>query len=105
VIECISSGDSYNLSSLDTPINEAEQLTLGDTLGEVDPELAKVDDLVTLKGLLDDLPERDRRIIALRFFRGWTQQQIAGDIGVTQMQVSRLLTKVLARLRADMTAA
>jgi RNA polymerase sigma-B factor len=105
VIECISAGDTYNLSSLDAPIQGGEELTVADSLGAPDPELAKVEDLVTLRGLLDELPERDRRIVALRFFHGWTQQQIAGDIGVTQMQVSRLLTKVLARLRAGMTAA
>jgi RNA polymerase sigma-B factor len=105
VIECISSAEIYHLSSLDAPIGDAEHLAVADTLGEPDPALAKVDDLMTLRVLLDDLPPRDRRILALRFFRGWTQAQIAGDIGVTQMQVSRLITKVLAKLRAGMTAA
>jgi RNA polymerase sigma-B factor len=105
VIECISSAGIYHLSSLDAPIGDAEHLAVADTLGEPDPALAKVDDLMTLRVLLDELPPRDRRILALRFFRGWTQAQIAGDIGVTQMQVSRLITKVLARLRAGMTAA
>lgn len=105
VIECISSAEIYHLSSLDAPIGDAEHLAVADTLGEPDPALAKVDDLMTLRVLLDELPLRDRRILALRFFRGWTQAQIAGDIGVTQMQVSRLITKVLAKLRAGMTAA
>ncbi|HET9657001.1 MAG TPA: SigB/SigF/SigG family RNA polymerase sigma factor [Kineosporiaceae bacterium] len=105
VIECISAGDTYHVSSLDAPVPGGEELTVADSLGGPDPELAKVEDLVTLKVLLDGLPERDRRIVTLRFFHGWTQQQIAGDIGVTQMQVSRLLAKVLARLRAGMTAA
>jgi RNA polymerase sigma-B factor len=105
VIECVSSAEIYHLSSLDAPIGDAEHLAVADTLGEPDPALAKVDDLMTLRVLLDDLPLRDRRILALRFFRGWTQAQIAGDIGVTQMQVSRLIAKVLARLRAGMTAA
>jgi RNA polymerase sigma-B factor len=45
------------------------------------------------------LSERDRRILMLRFFRGWTQQEIADDIGVTQMQVSRLLSRILTELR------
>jgi RNA polymerase sigma-B factor len=105
VIECISSAEVYHLSSLDAPVGNAEHLAVADTLGEADPALARVDDLMTLRVLLDELPPRDRRILALRFFRGWTQAQIAGDIGVTQMQVSRLITKVLARLRAGMTAA
>jgi RNA polymerase sigma-B factor len=105
VIECISSAEIYHLSSLDAPVGNSEHLAVADTLGEPDPALAKVDDLMTLRVLLDELPPRDRRILALRFFRGWTQAQIAGDIGVTQMQVSRLITKVLARLKAGMTAA
>ena len=105
VIECISSAEIYHLSSLDAPIGNADHLAVADTLGAPDPALAKVDDLMTLRVLLDELPLRDRRILALRFFRGWTQAQIAGDIGVTQMQVSRLITKVLARLKAGMTAA
>jgi RNA polymerase sigma-B factor len=49
--------------------------------------------------LLASLPPRDRHILCLRFYRGWTQSQIAEDIGVTQMQVSRLLSRALARLR------
>jgi RNA polymerase sigma-B factor len=105
VIECISSAEIYHLSSLDAPVGNSEHLAVADTLGAPDPALAKVDDLMTLRVLLDELPPRDRRILALRFFRGWTQAEIAGDIGVTQMQVSRLITKVLARLRAGMTAA
>jgi RNA polymerase sigma-B factor len=50
------------------------------------------------------LPPRDRRILTLRFYRGWTQSQIAEDIGVTQMQVSRLLTSALKRLRTQLEA-
>jgi RNA polymerase sigma-B factor len=45
------------------------------------------------------LGPRDRRILELRFFQGWTQEQIARDIGVTQMQVSRLLSRILRDLR------
>ena len=48
-------------------------------------------------------PPRDRRILELRFFEGWTQEQIAQDIGVTQMQVSRLLSRILKDLRAELT--
>ena len=49
------------------------------------------------------LAPRDRRILELRFFEGWTQEQIAQDIGVTQMQVSRLLSRILKDLRAELT--
>lgn len=105
VIECIASGESYNVNSLDAPTSEGEDLTVADALGEPDPGMSKVEDLLTLKVLIDELPERDRRILTLRFFHDRTQQQIAAEIGVTQMQVSRLLTKLLARLHAGMTAA
>ncbi len=50
-----------------------------------------------------ELAPRDRRILELRFFEGWTQEQIAQDIGVTQMQVSRLLSRILKDLRAELT--
>lgn len=105
VIECVASGDSYNVNSLDAPTGDGEDLTVADAVGEPDPGMSKVEDLLTLKVLIDELPERDRRILTLRFFHDWTQQQIAADIGVTQMQVSRLLSKLLARLYAGMTAA
>jgi RNA polymerase sigma-B factor len=105
VIECIASGDSYNVSSLDAATGEGGDLTIADALGEPDPGMSKVEDLLTLRVLIEELPERDRRILTLRFFHDWTQQQIAADIGVTQMQVSRLLTKLLIRLHEGMTAA
>jgi len=53
--------------------------------------------------VLRRLAERDRRILLLRFFHGWTQQEIAQDIGVTQMQVSRLLSRILSDLRAGLS--
>ncbi len=59
-------------------------------------------DHVSVAPLLASLPERDRRILSLRFFKGWTQSQIAADIGVTQMQVSRLLSRTLERLRVQL---
>jgi RNA polymerase sigma-B factor len=54
---------------------------------------------VVLAPAVRRLGDRDRRILMLRFFRGWTQQEIADDIGVTQMQVSRLLSRILTELR------
>jgi RNA polymerase sigma-B factor len=104
VVECVCSAEIYTVNSLDAAIG-GEELAVAEVLGEPDPAMAKIEDLMTLKTLLEDLSARDRRILALRFFQDWTQQQIARDIGVTQMQVSRLLTKALARLRAGMTAA
>ncbi|MFN0284780.1 MAG: SigB/SigF/SigG family RNA polymerase sigma factor [Kineosporiaceae bacterium] len=105
VVECVASADLYHVHSLDAPVGGAEDLNVGDTLGDIDPMLGQIDDVLSVRPLLDRLPPRDRRILALRYFNGWTQQQIAEDVGVTQMQVSRLITKALRRLRDGLEAA
>lgn len=105
VIECVASADLYHVHSLDAPVGGAEDLAVGDTLGDLDPMLGQIDDVLSVRPLLDALSPRDRRILALRYFNGWTQQQIADDVGVTQMQISRLITKALRRLREGLEAA
>ena len=65
-------------------------------------DMEAVDDIVTLGPLLKQLPERERRIVELRFFQDCTQSQIAQEIGISQMHVSRLLTRILGRLRNAM---
>ena len=94
----------YSADSLDMPLDHADGTSLGDTLGAPDSNLDDVEDRLSLEPLLARLPPRDRHILSLRFYRGWTQSEIAEDIGVTQMQVSRLLTKALARLREELLA-
>ncbi|MFB9739915.1 sigma-70 family RNA polymerase sigma factor [Pseudonocardia sulfidoxydans] len=71
-------------------------------MGELDPRLGLVDDLATLRPLLARLSERERRILVLRFFDGRTQSQIGEEIGISQMHVSRLLSRTLQKLRAGM---
>ncbi len=66
---------------------------------DVPIHLAAIDDRLTIRSLLDRLPERERRILILRFFGNMTQSQIAADIGISQMHVSRLLSQTLAKLR------
>ena len=105
VVECVASADLYHVHSLDAPVGGAEDLNVGDTLGDVDPLLGQIDDVLSVRPLMDRLSPRDRRILALRYFSGWTQQQIADDVGVTQMQVSRLITKALRRLREGLEEA
>jgi RNA polymerase sigma-B factor len=102
VIECLASTEVYNVHSLDAPMPGAEDLSFADTIGEDDHAMDLFEDLVSLKPLLEKLPPRDRRILALRFFHEQTQQQIADQVGVTQMQVSRLLTRALGKLREGM---
>ena len=73
-------------------------------LGVDDPAFEAIDDRETLRPLLERLPERERRIILLRFFHNMSQTQIAEELGMSQMHVSRLLARSLAQLRAGMTA-
>lgn len=89
---------SYRLPSLNMPsaINGVDVI---DVLGDVDPRYARVDDHLALQSLIATLPRRERRILSMRFYEHMSQSQIAAEIGVSQMQVSRLLKQTLARLR------
>jgi RNA polymerase sigma-B factor len=89
--------DSYSTVSLDN--ERACEPPLEARLGDHDDALEDVVDRLALRPLLATLPERERRILTLRFYGGWTQQRIAESIGVTQMQVSRLMSRSLSRLR------
>ncbi|HEX5535449.1 MAG TPA: SigB/SigF/SigG family RNA polymerase sigma factor [Actinomycetales bacterium] len=104
VLETMQAVTGYTADSLDAPVDREEGPTLGETLGGTDAELDDIEDRLSLGPLLAQLPPRDRHILSLRFYRGWTQSEIAEDIGVTQMQVSRLLTKALSRLREQLLA-
>ena len=102
VDEALASFGCFTPASLDRPIGDAgDTPSLGEMIGFDDPEREAVEARVVLAPLVRGLAPRDRRIVELRFFCGWTQQQIATDIGVTQMQVSRLLTRILRHLRHE----
>lgn len=103
VIETLVAIRSYSACSLDTPVTE-ESVPLQERLGGPDAALERVVDHVAVQPLVAALPERDRLILSLRFGQGLTQSQIAERIGVSQMQVSRLLSRTLARLRSQVAA-
>lgn len=103
VIETLVAVRSYTACSLDTPVAE-ESLPLRERLGGPDAALERVVDHVAVQPLVAALPERDRLILSLRFGQGMTQSQIAQRIGVSQMQVSRLLSRTLQRLRSQIAA-
>ena len=109
VIDAIKAADLHHVDSLDLPAGTDEDAgtAYGDLLGAEDPGIQNVVDRETLRPLLARLPPRDKRILHLAFFRGMTQEQIGAELGVTQMQVSRLLSAILRRLRlgADREAA
>jgi RNA polymerase sigma-B factor len=102
VVEGLDAQQAYRSSSLDELVSGADT-TLTDTLGEVDVELDKVEYRQTLAPLLDELPERERTILLLRFFGNLTQTQIADRVGISQMHVSRLLAQTVAQLRRRLT--
>ena len=94
---------AYSSVSLDARLGADDDTTVGDTLVAAGDAVSVVDDLASLAPALAGLPDRDRRILALRFFGDATQSQIAAELGISQMQVSRLLTAVLHRLREALT--
>jgi RNA polymerase sigma-B factor len=99
VNEALATVGCFTPSSLDRPAGENGTMAISDLLGGEDVAQGAVEARAMLAPVVRRLAERDRRILLLRFFRGWTQQEIAEDIGVTQMQVSRLLTRILSDLR------
>ncbi|MEV8005836.1 MULTISPECIES: RNA polymerase sigma factor SigF [unclassified Streptomyces] len=106
VIEGLIAANGYTAGSLDLPIgadqNSAETVTYGDIKGDVDPAMELVEDLHTLAPLLEQLDEREREIVAMRFGQEMTQAQIGEHLGISQMHVSRLLSRLLTKLRKDM---
>jgi RNA polymerase sigma-70 factor (sigma-B/F/G subfamily) len=102
-IEVYAASDAYRPESLDAPATEDEKMSVGDHLGYEDPALDALVDGHTLRPLLDELPERERRIVLLRFFGNKTQSQIGEEIGISQMHVSRLLNRSLTWLRSKMS--
>jgi RNA polymerase sigma-B factor len=109
-LEALQAGSAYSSVSLETPAGSVEdgERTLGDTLGYEDERLGLAEDVASLRGLGCVLDDRDRHVLYLRFVEDLTQSEIARRIGVSQMQISRLIRKALQRLgerATDATAA
>jgi RNA polymerase sigma-B factor len=101
VLEALEAGQAYRFASLDVPKGGSEDGdTIGEGLGEDDPDLANAESRVVLSPLMAKLSTRQRQIIRLRFFEGLTQSEIANRLGISQMHVSRLLARSVAELRA-----
>ena len=103
VIEALTTDGCFAPTSLDRPVTDDSGLTLGECIRAEEDGLGPAEARVMLGEVVRQLSERDRRILHLRFFRGATQQQIAADIGVTQMHVSRLISRILRELREQLT--
>jgi RNA polymerase sigma-B factor len=98
VLEGLDSAHAYRLISLDAPTGE-EGLSYHEQIGNDDTSLESLEDWVSVGPLVQQLPPRERRMLYLRFFKGLTQSEIAEQLGISQMHVSRLLAKTLATLR------
>jgi RNA polymerase sigma-B factor len=104
VWDALAATGCFTPASLDL-VTRIETTTIGDQLGVLEHGTDAVDARQVLAPLVRRLDDRERRILGLRFFRDCTQQEIAEDIGVTQMQVSRLLSGLMARLRHQLETA
>lgn len=106
VLEALDAQDAYASLSLDAPVDDTgEGATLADRVATVDDDdYEMVEEWAQFEPHLRALPERERRIIVLRFFKDWTQSEIADELGISQMHVSRLLSQTLRSLREAVNA-
>ena len=103
ILEGLESSNAYSTLSLDAGEGSDDGPgSMLDSIGVDDVNLENVEVRESLKPLLDGLHPREKRILLLRFFKNMTQSQIAERIGVSQMHVSRLLTRTLAQLRRSL---
>jgi RNA polymerase sigma-B factor len=103
VLEALESSAGYTPASLNAPVNGGDGgAEFGDLLGDADGDLESVDDKITVSRLLLRLPARERQMLAMRFYGNRTQAEIAAELGISQMHVSRLLSRALAWLREAM---
>ncbi|MFI5687986.1 RNA polymerase sigma factor SigF [Streptomyces sp. NPDC051636] len=96
--------ECFTALSLDAEMPGTDGYALGDALGRPEPGYDLVVDRAAVKPCLQALPERERMILYLRFFRGMTQSRIAQQLGISQMHVSRLLSSCFANLREELFA-
>lgn len=105
VVDALSANGCFALLSLDAPRADGEATDSPlDRMGDVDPAFASAEARLALKPLMAALPPRDRRIIELRYYENKTQAQIGAEVGVSQEQVSRLLSSILTKLRRVVAA-
>jgi RNA polymerase sigma-B factor len=98
VLDALDSAHAYSLVSLDAGASD-EGLSYHEQIGEEDDALTALEQRLSVAPLLGNLSPRERRMLHLRFFKGMTQSEIASELGISQMHVSRLLARTLATLR------
>ena len=101
VVEALTADGCFTPTSLDQTHSDST-LSIGELISCTDGAMESAETRVVLRPVLQELTERDQRALYLRFFEGRTQQEIADDLGLTQAQVSRVLARILANLRAKL---
>jgi RNA polymerase sigma-B factor len=102
IVECLVAGDAYRLESLDAPVgadDSGKARLVADAIGGNDPQIDHITNREAVRALVAELPQREQEVLRMRFFESMTQSQIAERIGVSQMQVSRILAGTLQSLR------
>ncbi|MEU3980978.1 SigB/SigF/SigG family RNA polymerase sigma factor [Streptomyces sp. NPDC026672] len=107
IVDGLIAANGYNSDSLDMPYDGGDdvgngKVTLADVIGGQDSDMELVENLHSLAPLLKDLDERTKRILRMRFGQDMTQQEIGQELGISQMHVSRLLSRTLKQLRAGL---
>jgi RNA polymerase sigma-B factor len=98
ILDAMEAVQAYSTSSLDTPVGD-DGIAPVEVLGEEDPSIETLEGWASVAPALQELPPRERRVLFLRFFEGLTQSEIAEQVGVSQMHVSRILAQTLRFLR------
>jgi RNA polymerase sigma-B factor len=108
VLEGLVAANGYTAGSIDLPVGDdvadsAETgRTYAETIGDVDPAMELMEDLHVLTPMVEKLDARERQLLRMRFGQEMTQAAIGAELGYSQMHVSRLLSRTLAKLRAGM---
>ncbi|MCV7015300.1 SigB/SigF/SigG family RNA polymerase sigma factor [Mycolicibacterium madagascariense] len=104
IVDSMLAAEAYRVHSIDAPLSGGDSAPrmVSDTMGSVDAGFDRICDLETVRPLLAALPEREKTVLYLRFFDSLTQSQIAEQIGVSQMHVSRILERTLRQLREQL---
>jgi RNA polymerase sigma-B factor len=102
VLEAMEAGAVYRTSSLAPPSDDDDVDVTESVVGHHDPDLATADTRLSVHSLMRSLPTRERRVLYLRFFDGRTQSQIADEVGVSQVHVSRIIRTSLQRMREQL---
>ncbi|GIF63993.1 hypothetical protein Ais01nite_20280 [Asanoa ishikariensis] len=103
VLDGLEGARAYRAASLSTPVGDYDGvMELGDLIGGVDPDFEVVENRLALGPALRRLNQRERRVLTLRFYGNLTQTQIAEQVGISQMHVSRLIARALATLRRNL---